>query len=43
MVSKLIFDEKKKYFNVKLDNQGGGGDEERGLKRNRKAVMMVTT
>ena len=42
MVRKLIFDEKR-YFNVKLDNQGGGGDEGIGIKLNRKVVMMVTT
>ena len=41
MVRKLVFGESK-YFNVKLDDERGGGNGEKDLKRNRKNVVVVT-
>ena len=44
MVRKLVFGESK-YFNVKLDDERGGGNGEKDLKQNRKSmsVVVVTT
>ena len=41
MIRKLCFDENT-YFNVKLDEKRGEGNEEKGLKRNRGSAVMIT-
>ena len=41
MIRKLFFGENK-YFNVKLDDNRGEGDEEKGLKRKRRSAEVVT-
>ena len=41
MIRQLIFDENK-YFNVKLEDKRGEGDERKGLKPNRRSVVMIT-
>ena len=41
MVRKLVFSESK-YFYVKLDNEKGGANGEKDLKRNMEDVVVVT-